>query len=201
MEIDGKAIEFPDRAPTWVIKGDKVIYGGQTLAVLTLDASSSPKSIDLGFLDRKRVFEGIYTVADDTLRICVNRQTEGVKERPVRFETQGEADWRLLVFRRGQGDGMEGLSGFVGIALRRDDDKGVVVAMVLEGSPALKAGLKKDDVILRVGDQEATGVREVVEMVRRVRPGSELTLRIRRDGKERDVTVRVGVMPFSLLDQ
>jgi uncharacterized protein (TIGR03067 family) len=201
MEADGKSVEFPDRAPTWVIKGDKVIYGGQELASITIDALTSPKSMDLGFRDRKRTYEGIYSVADDMLKICVNRQTEGVRQRPVRFETQDEADWRLLVFRKSKGDGMEGLSGFVGIAIQPGpDEKGVQIAMVLEGSPALKAGLKKDDVVLRVGDQEATGVREVVDMVRRARPGSELTLRIRRDDKERDVTVRVAIVPFSLLD-
>src|SRR5262245_11217209 len=96
LESDGKARDFPENPLRWVIKGNKVLYGGAELAVLTLDVTTMPQSMDLGFLNPKRVLEGVYAVDEDTLKICVNRQTEGVKERPLGFSTEGKPDWRLL---------------------------------------------------------------------------------------------------------
>ena len=66
----------------------------------------------------------------------------------------------------------------------------------IEGSPAKKAGFVKDDVVLQVSGVTATDLRSTVEAVRRTRPSSDLTIRVRRAGKERDVTVRVGLLPF-----
>jgi uncharacterized protein (TIGR03067 family) len=208
LEIDGKTTDFPENPPRWFIKEDKVRYGGQELAALMIDAATTPRSIDLAFLSPKRSYEGIYSVTGDTLKICVNRQTEGVKERPVGFATKDNPEWRLLVFKRdqaGKADETEGLSGFVGIAIGiaigiEPNKKELVIAQVIDGGPAKKAGLKKDDILLRVGGRQAEGVLETVRMIRAERPGSESNLRIRRDGKERDVTVKVGVAPFSLLD-
>jgi uncharacterized protein (TIGR03067 family) len=202
LESDGEVQEFPDRPPRWVIKGKDVRYAGQPLAALAIDPTTTPRNIDLTFRNPKRVYEGVYAVDGDTLKVCVNRLTEGVKERPLGFATRGKRDWRLLIFKRdkaGAGDGVEGLPGFVGMALQ-GGGKELLVSQVLDGSPAKKAGLKKDDVLLQVGATEATDLRTAVEAVRRARPGSQLTLRVRRGGEERDLTVRVGVLPFHLLD-
>src|SRR5260370_394548 len=78
--------------------------------------------------------------------------------------------------------------------------KRVTMGVVTEGAPAKKAGVKKDDVLLKVGAEAATGVRQVVALVRRAAPGSELTLRVKRGGKEQDIAVKVGVLPFFFLD-
>lgn len=63
--------------PRWVIKDNKVIYGGEELATLTVDASTTPPTVDLGFVNPTRLFEGVYAVDETTLKICVNRNTEG----------------------------------------------------------------------------------------------------------------------------
>jgi len=200
LEIDGEP-QTLSQAPQWVVKGDKVFYGGGPLAVLTLDATTTPRSLDLRFLKPEKVYEGVYSLSGDTLKVCVNRQTEGVKERPLGFTTKGKGDWRLLVFKRAQGDGMEGLSGYVGIAIQAiAERKELILNQVLPGSPAQAAGLKKDDVLVKVGAGDATDLRAVVTLVRQARPGSELTFRIRRGGQDRDVVVKVGILPFSLLD-
>src|SRR5262245_59233447 len=89
MEIDGQVQEFPDRPPRWVIKGKTVRYAGQPLAVLALDPTTTPPNMDLTFLKPKRVYEAVYAVDRDTLKVCVNRLTEGVKERPLGFATRG----------------------------------------------------------------------------------------------------------------
>jgi uncharacterized protein (TIGR03067 family) len=204
LEADGKPTDLPDVSFWWFIQGDKVRYGGQELARLTVDTKSQPKSIDLKFNNPERAYEGIYSVEDDTLRICVNRATEGVKERPGVFSTQGKAEWRLLVFKRDKerkGDDIAGLGGFVGLTIQASEEgKSLLIIGVLKDSPAMKAGLKKDDALVKVGEMEATDLRSVVTRIRQAKPGSELTVRIKRGDKEQAVTIRVGIVPFFLLD-
>jgi uncharacterized protein (TIGR03067 family) len=192
LEVNGKPRDLPENPPRWVIKGDQVLYGGTALARLTLDGTTTPKCIDLSFRKPQRVYEGVYAVAKDTLTVCVNRRTEGVKERPLDFATKDKPDRRLLVFRRDKaGNGTEGLEGYLGIAiLALPDGKWVAITGIAPGSPADKAGLKKDDVIVTLGGVEATDLRAVVGMVRQAKPGRELTLRIGRGGKERDIAAR-----------
>jgi uncharacterized protein (TIGR03067 family) len=201
VENQGRTNDLADDGPRWLIKGNKVFYAGKELAVLTADGATKPKSLDLAFAEPKRSYEGIYSVKDDELKICVNRNTEGVKERPTDFATEGKPDLRVLVFRRDKGSATEGLRGFVGIRIKvGSDEKEVVIDGALPNSPAEKAGLKQNDILLKVGSREATGIKQVVDMIREIKPNTEITLRVRRDDKERDVTVKVGVMPFMYLD-
>jgi uncharacterized protein (TIGR03067 family) len=104
-EADGKPVDLPEASFWWFIQGDKVRYGGQELARLTIDAMTQPKCIDLKFHNPERVYEGIYSVEDGTLTICVNRVTEGVKERPGVLSTKDRPDWRLLCRRMGNNRG------------------------------------------------------------------------------------------------
>jgi uncharacterized protein (TIGR03067 family) len=195
--------DVPGNFPRWVIKDDQIRYGGQALATLTVDTANMPKTIDMHFTESKKTYEGVYKIDGDTLTICINRLTAGVKERPLDFAAESKEDRQLLVLqklKRGAGDGSKDAPGFVGVQIgKAPDDMGVIIVAVIDKSPAKKAGLMKDDVILQVGADEATGVVQVVDAVRAYRPGSELKLHIRRGEKEQDVTVRVGVLPFMLL--
>jgi uncharacterized protein (TIGR03067 family) len=198
MEGNGQAREVA-RSPRWVIVGDTVLYGGRPLARLIADAKASPKVIDLKF-GPDRVFEGVYAAGKDTLKVCVNRETGSVQNRPAGLSTEGQAGWRLLVFERAKADDAgPPEAGFVGVQLRKDADGGVAVSATLDRSPAQAAGLQKDDVLLKIGGQDVTGLQEAVDAVRAVKPGGKLVVRVRRDGKETDITVRVGLLPFEIL--
>jgi uncharacterized protein (TIGR03067 family) len=201
VEVNGKPVDVTDQQPRWVIRGDKVRYGGEEIASLAVDAKAAPKIIDLSFLSPKRAYEGIYAVEKDKLKVCVNKQTDGVKERPDGFSTKDKENWRLLVFERdkaAKGEATEGLSGYVGVALRfYQDQKEVAVSDLIDGAPAKKAGLRKGDVVLKVGDAAVTDLRSAIKAVQQAKPGTKVTFRVRRDGKERDVTVKAGVLPFT----
>ena len=205
FERDGEAADdFPTNLPRWVIDGKTVRYGGETLATLTVLSDAKPRGLDLAWARPKREYEAIYAVEGDTLKICLNRAADGVKERPTDFATKDHAGRRLLVFERqkaGSGDGVKDAPGFVGIMIGFDADKEhIIIAGTLKDSPAMKAGLKKDDIILKVGGKEFTELKPLVERVREAKPATDLTIRVNREGKEQDVTIRVGVMPFLLLE-
>lgn len=194
----------PPVAYLWHIQGDKVQYGGEPFAVLKLDAKATPRALDLTVAKTKAALEGIYAVEGDKLRICVNKQADGVKERPEKFDVKDRPDFRLFTFERVKGDKvdpLEGLSGFVGVQIKAEEDtKRVVVVDTIKDSPAAKAGLKGGDVVLAVNGGEAKDLPGVVDTIRRVKPGNAIALKLERDGKEVAVTVKAGVLPFFLLD-
>ncbi len=203
-EIKGKPHEPVGQATArLVIEGTKLLYAGEEIADFTADANSTPKIIDLTFRDPKETFEGIYSLDKDTLKICLNIETAGVKERPQNFSTDDKENPRVLVFHREKdatGGATEGLTGFVGLVLAFNDDrKEVTINAIVGKSAAEKAGFKMDDVILQVGDVKAADLATTIDAVRGKKPGTELKFRVRRDDKEQDVPVKVGVMPFQLL--
>ena len=187
--------------PRWVVKGDAIHYGGTEIARLTTDPSTSPKVVDLKFKEPERRYEGVYSVEKDTLSICLNRK-DGATDRPGKLSTKDQPDWILLVFEKEKGvpaKPQEGLTGFVGVMLASGEDSEVVVNAPIKGSPAEKAGIKKDDVILKVGAVKATDLETTVKAVRDLKPGSKLDLTIQRDKKETTITVTVGVLPFQFV--
>ena len=203
FEVDGKEAFLQEHKQLrWVIKDDKVFYGGEELAKLTLDPAAIPKCLDLGLVKSKRVHEGIYQLDKDRLKICVSLRTDGVKERPVKFDNQGIDKYRTMLFVRDKpGTELEGAAGFVGVQLRTDDQtKEIRIVETIKDSPAEKAGVKKDDVLLRVGGDAAADLQQTVNLVRQLKPGSDAVLRVRRAGKEQDITVKVGVAPFLFFD-
>jgi membrane-associated protease RseP (regulator of RpoE activity) len=74
------------------------------------------------------------------------------------------------------------------------DKSPVVVKDVSKGSPAEKAGLKSGDEILRInGMSPANG--KFAAVARTLTEGDTVTLRIKRDGKEREYTVVAAARP------
>ena len=72
------------------------------------------------------------------------------------------------------------------------EPRGVVVTKVAEGSPAERAGLKKDDVILRFDDEAVTSNRKLRRLVSEAAPEQSVKLTISRAGAEQAVTVALG---------
>jgi S1-C subfamily serine protease len=86
--------------------------------------------------------------------------------------------------------------GFIGIQLEMNEDGGpAVLAGTLPDSPADKAGFKQGDVVLKVGDVETKDVQSVIKAVRKLKPGDKVTIKVKRDDKEKDLKVTVGKRP------
>ena len=77
-------------------------------------------------------------------------------------------------------------------ALGLKERKGALVAEVVRGGPAEKAGLKRGDAVVAV---EGQPIREPKDLSRRIaafEPGKSVSLTVLRDGKERAVTIEIG---------
>jgi uncharacterized protein (TIGR03067 family) len=160
--IDAEAgpVGLSDPSPTLVIRGDRLRYGDQEIARVWADPTCTPRNIDLHFPDPKRVYEGIYAIEKDKLKVCLNGRTDGVKERPLSFAIKDRPTWRLLSFHRARPGETAGGNGFVGLALKFDAGATeVVIQDVLARGPARKAGLRKGDVLVEVAGEAITDLR------------------------------------------
>ncbi len=72
--------------------------------------------------------------------------------------------------------------------------KGAVVNQIVPDSPASKAGLRKDDVIVALNGKEIDG-RSLRLAVSAMSPGTAVNLKILRDGAERNFSVTLDRMP------
>ena len=70
--------------------------------------------------------------------------------------------------------------------------RGVGITQVIKDSPAEKAGLRKDDVIVRFEGDSVTSVRKLNRLVSEVAPDQTVKLNISRGGSEQEVAVTIG---------
>ena len=92
---------------------------------------------------------------------------------------------------------------FIGVALqdltkdlaeyfKLKEAKGAIIADVVSGSPAEKAGLKRGDVILKINDTEINNSNDVSNIVSKSKVNDKLVMLILRNGQTQFVTVVVG---------
>ncbi|MGE5293686.1 MAG: Do family serine endopeptidase [Solirubrobacterales bacterium] len=89
------------------------------------------------------------------------------------------------------GDLDSGVGEFYGAA----NDKGAMVGEVIDGSPAEKAGIKTDDIIVELQGESVAGAAELMNRIAMHKPDTEIELTILRDGKRKTVTVTLGTRP------
>ena len=76
--------------------------------------------------------------------------------------------------------------------------EGVIVARVLEHSPAEKAGLKDGDVIVALSDQPVKNVHQMLKEVARAKVGQKMPLKVIRNEKELRLTVEIAERPSEM---
>ena len=83
--------------------------------------------------------------------------------------------------------------GFLGIRLgsRSDGGSGAVIGEITSGSPAAKAGLRVDDIVLEVNGQTIDGDAALVAIIRDSAPGDTITIKVMRNGKKLDLTAKL----------
>ena len=77
-------------------------------------------------------------------------------------------------------------------ALGLKDAQGALIGSVTKGEPADKGGLKAGDVIIRVGKNSVKDSAELLRRVAELKPGTEVSVTVMRNGKELRKTVVLG---------
>lgn len=85
--------------------------------------------------------------------------------------------------------------GYLGVAIGTSDKGGLDIKSLQDESPAMKAGLKENDRIIKMNGEAVGSLQEFVEKIRKTKPGTEIKLLIVRDADEKEIKVKVGVAP------
>ncbi|HEY3582005.1 MAG TPA: PDZ domain-containing protein [Pyrinomonadaceae bacterium] len=73
-----------------------------------------------------------------------------------------------------------------------NEPRGVGITQVMNESPAQKAGLRNNDVILRLDGENVTSVRKLNRLVSEIAPDHTVKITISRNGAEQEVTATIG---------
>lgn len=87
--------------------------------------------------------------------------------------------------------------GWLGVYLEQDRNE-AVIAEVIPGSPAAKAGLQVGDVMLAVGDQATANSAEFIAAIRKAAPGDRVRIKVQRKGQESIMIVKLGDRPETI---
>ena len=78
---------------------------------------------------------------------------------------------------------------------------GALIAEVTPGSPGEQAGLKPGDIVTELDGKSVTDSRQLQLMIAEKPPGSRVSMKIVRDGKEQTLTVQLGELPTQMASQ
>jgi serine protease DegQ len=76
-----------------------------------------------------------------------------------------------------------------------DQKSGAIVAGVLQGGPADKAGIKPGDILVSINDDTITDTTRLLNVVAQIKPGTSVKVHLMRKNKELDVNVMIGKRP------
>ena len=77
-------------------------------------------------------------------------------------------------------------------SLKLPDERGAVLGAIVPDSPAAKAGLKENDVVLEVNGQRVEGAEQFRRMIREIPSGRTASLTVWRDGRSQSIKVTLG---------
>jgi len=89
-------------------------------------------------------------------------------------------------------------SGWIGVSIADQPDRGVLVRSIEPNSPAEKAGLKANDVILQFARQDVVGAMQLTRLVSETPVGRTVDVTVRRDNREQTLKVTTEKAPFTI---
>ena len=80
-------------------------------------------------------------------------------------------------------------------SFRLPDTQGALIAGVMRGSPADKAGIKPGDVLVQVGDKKVKDAQVMLDLIAALQPGSKASFTLKREGRDVALNVTIGKRP------
>ena len=151
-----------------------VILDGRTFNLLQTDAETSDSNAGGPLVNLNGEVIGMvtYAVTSDSSEISFAIPSNDIKKVAESLITTGEVPQGLII----------GISG-------NDTDHGVVVTEIVEGSPAEKAGIKENDLILRVDGNVVKSISDINKIKEQHVKGDKLKISLYREGEEMEIEV------------
>jgi serine protease Do len=78
------------------------------------------------------------------------------------------------------------------------DTHGVLVSDVMENGPSEEAGVKRGDIIREYDHHPVQDPRQLRALVAETAPNTRVTIKILRDGRDQNITLKIGELPKDL---
>jgi len=75
------------------------------------------------------------------------------------------------------------------------DTRGILITGVLEGGPADRANLKPGDILISLNNQSINDVRDLLNRIAEIGPGTEVSCKIIRKDREISLSIKIGKRP------
>jgi serine protease Do len=168
----------------------RVIGAGPYDDFIQTDASINPGNSGGPLLNMKGEVVGINTaILPEGQGIGFAIPVNTAKPLIPQLESKGKVTRGYL------GVNIQSISTELAKALKLKETRGALVADVVEGSPAEKAGVKRGDVIVAYNGNAVEDSHTLPAMVAATPVGREITLTVLRDGKEQQLRMEVGKLP------
>jgi S1-C subfamily serine protease len=190
VSFGGKAVT-PDTPLTKLVAA--AAPGDEVDVVVLRDGKLKTIKVELG--ERKNdVFA--WTQAGpggEDIEILMKQLQDGEKEMTIILGDDTDRGWL--------GVRIDDLNAQLGEYFGVEGGKGVLVAEVVDDSPAAKAGLKAGDVITAVGETAVADMDELHKALADSESGDEVKIAFKRKGKDKTADVTLGEAPESELKQ
>ena len=130
----------------------------------------------------------IYSQSGGNIGIGFAIPTNSIKELLPQLKDKGR------VVRGYLGTTVQKITPEIADSLGVKQQRGALVADVVRGSPAERAGIKTGDIITEFNSKEVKDSTELPGLVARVAPGTGTSVKVLRDGKEMTLAITVGEM-------
>ena len=130
----------------------------------------------------------IYSQSGGNIGIGFAIPTNSVKELLPQLKDKGR------VVRGYLGTTVQKITPEIADSMGLKQQRGALVADVMRGSPAERAGIKTGDIITEFNSKEVKDSAELPALVARVAPGTTAPIKVLRDGKEISFPITVGEM-------
>ena len=84
---------------------------------------------------------------------------------------------------------------YVGVFLNGTSAGGAEISSVQPGSPANRAGLKPNDLVIAINGRKITSTQQFIETVDMYSPGQTITLTVKRNGATQQLKLQLGTRP------
>ena len=128
----------------------------------------------------------IYSPSGGSVGIGFAIPSSTIHEVVAQLESHGK------VARGWLGVQIQNLTPEIAASVGAKDSKGAIVASIVPGSPAAKAGFKPGDLVLAVNGKSVEDSRDLTRRVAVLLAGSKASFTLVRDGKNRTITATVG---------
>ncbi|MEE2934689.1 MAG: PDZ domain-containing protein, partial [Planctomycetota bacterium] len=125
-------------------------------------------------------FNGLTRITDIVSEVTLNLATD--PQRPEYAETEKSVQIRRQ------------MTAYLGVSLKNEGDH-VVLSGLVAGGAAEKAGLQTGDQLEKLGKRDIATAEDVLSFMRTRSPGQEVKVRVLREGKTVELTVRLESRP------